>query len=42
MMDLILLGGAMAAVLAGVIATLPTPQPVPVPVRSRDRRRQRR
>ncbi|SMH54658.1 hypothetical protein SAMN02982994_3672 [Azospirillum lipoferum] len=39
-MDLILLGGAMAAVLAGVIATLPTPKPVPV--RIRDRRRQRR
>ncbi|MFD1623933.1 hypothetical protein [Azospirillum griseum] len=40
MMDVILLGGAMAAVLAGVIATLPTPKPVPI--RSRDRRRSRR
>jgi hypothetical protein len=39
-MDLILFGGAMAAVLIGVIATFPTPQPVPI--RSRDRRRQRR
>lgn len=40
MMDLILLGGAMAAVLAGLVAAMP--QLKPVPVRSRDRRRQRR
>lgn len=40
MMDVILLGGAMAVVLAGVIATLPVLKPVPV--RSRDRRRSRR
>lgn len=39
MMDLIILGGAMAAVLAGLVATMP--QPKPVPVRSRDRRRSR-
>lgn len=39
MMDLIILGGAMAAVLAGLVATLP--QPKPVPVRSRNRRRSR-
>ncbi|WP_274379616.1 hypothetical protein [Azospirillum cavernae] len=41
MMDVILLGGAMAVVLAGVIATLPVLKPVPVPVRSRDRRSRR-
>lgn len=40
MMDLVLLGGAVAtaAALAGLIATMPTPKPI----RVRDRRRQRR
>lgn len=42
MMDLVLLGGAVAttAALAGLIATMPTPKPIPI--RVRDRRRQRR
>ena len=42
MMDLVLLGGAVATAgaLAGLIATMPTPKPIPI--RVRDRRRQRR